>query len=458
MYEKDTIAAISTGVGEGAIGIVRMSGPDALPIIQRIFLRPGKQDQPLENFRIHHGFIIDPETLSRLDEVLVSVMRAPKTYTREDIVEINCHGGYMAQRKVLELLIKEGARLAEPGEFTKRAFLNGRIDLLEAEAVLGLVKARSEEALKIAARQCSGTVSREINEIREDIIEALSGVEAFLDFIEEDLGELDEKHSIRLLVEAHEKIKELIEGEHLGSIYRHGVEAAIVGKTNVGKSSLLNALLREEKALVTEIPGTTRDAVEGQITISGIPFILVDTAGIRRTGDRVEVLGVEKSKIKVRDAHFVLVVLDASMGLDDQDREIIELTKGKRRIILLNKVDLGDLIMPEDVPARGAPLMKVSAKTGEGLRALEEEMASLIIREDALSSGDAVIMNLRQRSHLIEAGKALGEALRTIDEGGKEEIVALLLRESLDHLDSITGKRYQEDLLDSIFSMFCIGK
>ncbi len=457
MYEKDTIVSISTGIGEGAIGIVRLSGPAASGMAGAIFIRGGKAEG-LESFRLHYGYVVDPATGEKVDEVLVSYMRAPHTYTREDVVEINCHGGYLAQRKVLELLTGLGARLAEPGEFTRRAFLNGRIDLLEAEAVLGLVKSRSEEALKAAARQCSGQVSLEMGDLRERAVEALASIEAGLDFVEEDLEEADPAELSEGLRRIGARLDDLLRCEKAGSLLRNGVEVVIVGKPNVGKSSLLNALLREEKALVAEVPGTTRDAVEGQVTLEGIPFILVDTAGIHKTGDRIEIMGVERSKVKLVGAQIALVVLDAAGGLEEQDRDILGLTAGKRRIIVANKCDLGRHgCFAEDLP-EGEKAVFVSALDSEGLTELEEEMAGMARGDSALSSGDAVIMSLRQHDQLKKARRGIREAAVALEKGKGGEIAALALREALVNLDTITGRRFQEDLIDAVFSRFCIGK
>jgi tRNA modification GTPase len=457
MYEKDTIVSISTGIGEGAIGIVRMSGPDAKGLTRDIIVYSGEK-RGLESFRLRHGYVVDPTSGEKVDEVLVSFMRAPRTYTREDIVEINCHGGYIAQGKVVEILIGLGARPAEPGEFTRRAFMNGRIDLLEAEAVLAMVKSRSEEALKAAARQCSGLASAVIGKLREDIINTLSALEASLDFQEEDL-EVQEKGAITgELVQIQLRLDELLRREQAGNLLSNGVEVVIVGKPNVGKSSLLNAILQEEKALVAEVPGTTRDAVEGRVTLSGIPFLLVDTAGIHRTGDEVEVLGVERSKIKLKNAQIALVVIDAGGKLEEQDHHILELTAGKRRIIIGNKADL-PLHQPlkDEIPEEGC-FVYTSTRTLEGIKRLEEEIVRMATGDAALSSGDALIMNMRQRNYLKRAYQGIGEAIGMLESGKGEEIVALALREALDDMDIITGRQYQEDVLDAIFSRFCVGK
>jgi tRNA modification GTPase len=457
MYEKDTIVSISTGIGEGAIGIVRLSGPASRDMAEAIFSPRGK-GVGLESFRLSYGYVVDPEGGEEIDEVLVSYMRAPHTYTREDVVEINCHGGYLAQRKVLELLTGRGARLAEPGEFTRRAFLNGRIDLLEAEAVLGLVKSRSEEALRASARQCSGRASREIGGLRDRALEVLSSIEAGLDFVEEDLEEAEPEELARELRRVEEGLEELLRCEKAGNLLRNGVEVVIVGKPNVGKSSLLNALLKEEKALVAEVPGTTRDAVEGQVTLDGIPFILVDTAGIHKAGDRVEVMGVERSKVKLVGAQVALVVLDASGDLDERDRDILDLTSGKRRIIVGNKDDLGRRRgFAESLPA-GEKLVFASALRSRGLKELEAAMAGTARGDSALTSGDAVIMSVRQHEQLKRARRGVREAAAALEKGRGGEIAALALREALADLDRITGHRFEEDLIDAVFSRFCIGK
>lgn len=457
MYEKDTIVSISTGIGEGAIGIVRMSGDAATGLAGNIFIPSGSTNQQ-ENFKLRHGFIVEPGTGERVDEVLMAVMHAPNTYTREDVVEINCHGGYRAQMKVLDLLVDSGARLAEPGEFTRRAFLNGRIDLLEAEAVLGLVKARSDEALKAAARQCSGKASGELGSLREEVITILSTIEANLDFIEEDLQELDRNAIERYVSSLKARLGEFLRWEQAGDLMRNGIEVVIVGKPNVGKSSLLNALLREERALVTEIPGTTRDAVEGGITVSGIPFLLVDTAGIHKAGDRVEILGVEKSKIKLKNAQIALVVLDSSQQIEEKDRHILELTANKRRVIIGSKADLPRHPDFQKCTLESDRLIFTSSLTSEGIKELETLMTELALGDSSLTSGDAMLMSARQRTHLRKAYQDIKEALSLIKKKEGEEIVALALREALINLDTVTGRHHHEDVLDAIFTRFCVGK
>lgn len=453
--DSDTIAAISTPAGEAGIGIVRISGPGVVGIISEIFRSP-KGKRLDASHRIYYGFIHDPETGTDVDEVLLTVMRAPRTYTREDVVEINCHGGMVPIRRVLELTLKHGARLAEPGEFTKRAFLNGRIDLSQAEAALDLIRAKTEAAEKIALDQLRGVLSEKVNGLREGLINVCANVEAHLDFPEEEI----EPHALdEIKTEisgAEEMTNALSQSFDEGRLFREGLKAAIVGRPNVGKSSLLNALLGSERAIVTEAPGTTRDTIEEHISISGLPLKVVDTAGIRETHGMAEKEGVRRSLRALDDADLVLGVLDGSMPLHEEDQVVLEKLKDKDSIIVINKKDLGTLESIRDLEFRGRKI-ELSAKTGEGLEGLKQ-----IIYDSALASGGAltegvVVTNLRHKLSLDAAREGLRGAIASMD-NQPLEITAVELRSALDSLGEIVGVVTTDDILNRIFEDFCIGK
>jgi len=460
MRAEDTIAAISTPPGEGGIGIVRLSGTRALPITEKIFLSPkGKRPGKAPSHSILYGYVIDPESGMQLDEVLLSIMRAPNTYTREDIVEINCHGGNLPLRRVLELLIREGARLALPGEFTKRAFLNGRIDLSQAEAVLDLIRAKSDEAERAALEQLKGGLSRRIKDELDKLTGILAHIEACLDFPEEDL-ELETKEDFRAKMdEIRETLISLSNSYEEGRLLREGLKTAIVGRPNVGKSSLLNALLGEERAIVAEHPGTTRDLISEYVNIAGYALKIMDTAGIRKSHDMTEKEGVKRSLSAIEGADLVICVLDASLPLREEDMEVLGRVKDKRRIIAINKSDLPRAW--RELPAgydEGASL-PVSANTGEGIPALKARIAEIF--GNASGKGEpagAILTNLRHKLSVDRAAEALLRAKEELRSGMPMEIVSIELREALTALGEIVGAVGTEDILSRIFSEFCIGK
>jgi len=435
---QDTIAAISTPIGEGGIGIVRLSGTEARPIAQRLF------PKPLANRRLVYGHISDPENGEVVDEVLVAYMEAPHTYTREDLVEIDCHGGPLPLQRILELTLRYGARLANPGEFTLRAFLNCRIDLAQAESVLDVVQAKTQASLRLAVQGLAGKLSEPIKEARG----ALMGI----DFPED---EVEEQDISKPLENAQLTLQGLIANADAGIVYRQGVRTAIVGRPNVGKSSLLNRLLRQSRAIVTTTPGTTRDTLEEVVNLKGVPFLLIDTAGIIDSRDEVEVLAVERSKNAIEQADFVLFVLDSSEPLADSDRQLIDLLAEKTVLVAANKCDL-----QRQAETNGLPWLQVStsALTGEGLTDLENVMVNSVLGGRVITSDTSLVTNPRHKEALLRAKKHLDQAQTAIAESLPDDFVTIDLTASLNALGEITGETVTEELLETIFSRFCIGK
>lgn len=445
MY-RDTIAAISTPLGEGGIGIVRLTGAEALSIAEAIF--SGK----FSDRRLSYGHIIDPQTGERVDEVLVSYMATPHTYTREDVVEINCHGGPLPLQRILQLALHRGARLAQPGEFTLRAFLNGRIDLAQAESVLDVVRARTDASLRLAVQGLSGRLSSAIRDLRQPLLSALAYLTARIDFPQD---EISSQNVAEPLNEALRTLRELISTADAGMVYRCGVKTAIVGRPNVGKSSLLNRLLREDRSIVTPVPGTTRDTVEEVANLGGVPFVLVDTAGIIHSKDPVESLGVERSRLAVEQADLVLVMIDVSQPITDADREIAALAGNRATLVVANKCDLPHQADPGEL---GRESVCTSALSGEGLSHLEDKMVELALGGRIVVSDAPMVNNPRHKDALERAGKSLDQALHDLQGGTPDDFVTIHLTASLNALGEITGETVQEDLLETIFSDFCIGK
>ncbi|ACA60720.1 tRNA uridine-5-carboxymethylaminomethyl(34) synthesis GTPase MnmE [Candidatus Desulforudis audaxviator] len=458
----DTIAAVATPPGEGGIGIIRISGPDALKIAGQVFRPVGEKDwRAGPGFRMYYGHAVDPGTGETVDEVLVSVMRAPKSYTREDVVEINGHGGVLPLQRILKIVLDCGARLAGPGEFTRRAFLNGRLDLVQAEAVLDVIRARTGSSLQVALGQLRGGLSERIGAMREALLQVLAEIEASIDFPEEeDVPETRLEALAGQLAALEAGCVELLEGAEAGRVYRDGLGVAIVGKPNVGKSSLLNALLREKRAIVTDVPGTTRDVIEETVNIRGLPVRLLDTAGLRETADTVERLGVARTRDAVAGADMVLVVLDAASGLEDEDRRVLALARGKPLVVLINKVDLAPAgIDPDAVRALvDGPVLMAAIIEGRGLNELEETIAGLVLGGRVTGHHTVLISNVRHQHALEQAGRYLEEARSALVSGMPLEMAVIDIRNALDSLGDITGETAGEDLLDRIFSHFCIGK
>ncbi len=467
MSLDDTICAISTPLGEGGIGIVRLSGKNSFGIAERIF-RPVRLQTPMgrrpdtrhQTHTIHYGHIVDPESGNVIDEVLLTFMKAPATYTREDVVEINCHGGIVPLKNVLELCLKEGARLADPGEFTKRAFLNGRIDLTQAEAVIDIIKAKTDRSLRVAMDQLRGVLSLKLNKIKEDLIALTALIEAHIDFPEEDI-DVPSKERIEIQVkELINEIDALLRSSEGGKILREGISTAIIGRPNVGKSSLLNALLMEDRAIVTKIPGTTRDIIEEFINIDGIALKIVDTAGIRKAKGLAEEAGVRRSLRAIDGADLILLVLDGSQVLKEEDRTLFEKVKGRQGVIVLNKNDLPPKIEEDDLSKviGEKPLVKISATEMTGIEELRKAISDLIFTGKVISQEGAIITKLRHKKNLLDAKENLENFRDLLAEGQSSEFLALDLREALDHIGEIVGIVTTENILDRIFSEFCIGK
>lgn len=458
----DTIAAISTPLGEGGIGIVRMSGPEALSIAGKIFKGIKNADwQEGSSHRLYYGHVVEPETKTVVDEILLGVMRAPHTFTREDVVEFNCHGGIVPIRKILEIVLSNGARLAEPGEFSKRAFLNGRLDLAQAESIIDVIRSKTEAGLKLAISQLKGDLSEKINILQEKLLALLAQIEANIDFPEDDLEDASRQQIGSRSAEMLAEVQELLAGADTGKIYREGIWTVIVGRPNVGKSSLLNAMLREKRAIVTEIPGTTRDVIEEIINIRGIPLKLADTAGLRETDDIVERIGVEKSRELVEKADLVLVVLDATTGITVEDKEILEMVKDKISILLVNKIDIGDgefIAKKLSSLSESKPIIKMSVKEGAGLGELEEQIVEMVLGGSVTASDNVLVSNIRHKQALERAKRHLQEVVTAITGPVPADLISIDLRGAWEALGEVTGSTVTEDLVDRIFADFCIGK
>ena len=459
--EFDTIAAISTAPGEGAIGIVRISGDLAISIASSIYQCGTKQLEEQKTHTIHYGHIVDPKSGEVYDEVMVSVLRAPKTFTREDIVEINCHGGIVAINRVLQLVLRMGARLAEPGEFTKRAFLNGRIDLSQAEAVMDLIRAKTDKSMQLAMRQLDGQLSNLIQNLRQEILNTLAQVEVNIDYPEyDDVEEM----TLQLLREKTQQvlqgIRALLNTASQGKILRDGLKTAIVGRPNVGKSSLLNVLLREEKAIVTDIAGTTRDTIEEYVNVRGVPLQLIDTAGIRETDDVVEKIGVERSRKALKEADFVLLLLNQSEILQEEDIRLLETTKGMKRIILFNKTDLPSKLSKEDIApyAQEEEIVTTSMLNKEGIDQLEDKIAGYFFQGQMNERDATYLSNTRHIALLEKAEQALVEVQNGIEMEMPVDLIQIDFTRAWDLLGEITGDSVQDELLTQLFSQFCLGK
>ena len=450
---SDTICAISTSLGVGAISIIRVSGIDAIKIVNKIF--KGTNLEKCLTHTIHYGFVIDNEEI--IDEVLVSIMKAPKTFTKEDVVEINCHGGISSTNKVLELLLINGCRLAEPGEFTKRAFLNGRIDLMEAEAIMDLINSKTEKARKIAINQMSGNSSKLIKKLREDLIKIISNIEVNIDYPEyEDIYEVTINDIKEKMHYFQDIITKIINDSHDGKILSEGIKTVIVGRPNVGKSSILNKLLDDNKAIVTDIPGTTRDIVEGTVSIDGIVLNIIDTAGIRETEDVVEKIGVTKSLDKINEADLVLIILNNNDKLSDDDINILEKTKEKTNIVVINKKDLDNKIDTKYLEDR--IVVKTDTVSENGINELKNKIKELFNFDKIEKSDYNYITNTRQISKIKECLNKIEDINQSINNSIPLDMIEIDLRDIWDILGEIIGEKYSEELLDQLFSRFCVGK
>ena len=458
--ENDTIAAISTPVGEGGISIIRISGEDALPVAEKIY--KGKDLAKVASHTINYGHIFDPDSHEEVDEVMVSVMRAPHTYTCEDVVEINCHGGLLATNRILQLVLSYGARMAEPGEFTKRAFLNGRIDLSQSEAVMDLIRAKTDKSMKVALNQLDGDLSRLIRHLRKDILDVLAQVEVNIDYPEYDaVEEMTTKMLKEKATDIQLRIQALLKTAKQGKVLREGLATAIIGRPNVGKSSLLNSLLHEDKAIVTDVAGTTRDVIEEYVNVNGVPLKLIDTAGIRDTDDTVEKIGVERSKKALDAADLILLLIDSSALLTAEDRELLAATTDKQRIVILNKTDLPTKVdLPELKELVGTDaVIETSIINHEGMDQLGERISTMFFDEGIESSqNNVMVTNARHIGLLHQANDALSDVLKGINDGMPVDLVQIDMTRCWDLLGEITGDSYQDELLDQLFSQFCLGK
>ena len=458
--EEETIAAISTPFGENGIGIVRISGSSAEAIARRLF-KPKMDQWCFISHHFHYGEIIDTQSGKAVDEVLIVVMKSPKTYTKEDIVEIHCHGGYFILQKVLELALMQGARMAHPGEFTKRAFLNGRIDLTQAEAVIDVIKAKTMVSLEIANQQLKGWLYREMAQLRTSLIQHLALIEAHIDFPEEEIEPISLREMQQDIEEMVQKLEGWVASYEEGKIFREGISCAIIGKTNVGKSSLLNVLLKEERAIVTPIPGTTRDIIEEVVNIQGVPVRLIDTAGLRKVSDSIEREGVRRAKERMAGSDFILLMLDGSRALDEDDKEIFSESKGKKRVVILNKHDLPPKISIDDVKERFVddPIVSISALKDEGIDDLKKTIYTSLVQRDVRATPEHLIVaNIRHKAALTEIKKYLSNAMKSMEEGTSLEFIAFEIRSALETVGELVGETTSEEVLNRIFEQFCIGK
>lgn len=459
MKHTDTIAATATAMGSAGIGIIRISGPDAFQVLKKVF-RPKKETKIMSEqpgYTVHYGMAVDGEQV--LDEVLVMLMRGPHSYTAEDTVEIDCHGGRLVMQKILETVLKNGARAAEPGEFTKRAFLNGRLDLSQAEAVMDLIQSKNEMALKSSLAQLKGTVRQEIEKLRAAILYEMAYVEAALDDPEHISLEGYSEELLGKIKDIQNEVEKLLKGSENGRMLKEGIKTVILGKPNAGKSSLLNVLLGEERAIVTEIAGTTRDVLEEQLQLGEVSLQLLDTAGIRSTEDVVEQIGVERARKQAEDADLILYVADSSRALDESDEEILKLLEDKKALVLLNKSDLEPVITPELMKTKTRhPILVISAREQEGIRELEDTIRGLFFQGKVDFNDEVLITNLRQKQALQEAAGSLAMVIQSIEDGMPEDFYTIDLKDAYTSLGFIIGEEIGDDLANEIFGKFCMGK
>ena len=459
MFIDDTIAAIATAPGEGGIGIIRISGEKSLQVAQSIFKsKSGKMIKDYNARTLIYGTVVDNEKV--IDEVLVAYMKGPNSYTAEDVIEINCHGGFISVKKILELILSKGVRLAEAGEFTKRAFLNGRIDLSQAAAIIDVIKSKTDMAHEVAQSQLEGSLAKKIKDLRMNVTEVLAHLEVSIDFAEEDVEEITYQTLEEKAIELRNEIKKLYDTAESGKILRDGLKTVIVGKPNVGKSSLLNSILGENRAIVTDIAGTTRDVIEEFVNIKGIPLKIVDTAGIRETEDVVEKIGVEKSRESFSTADLVIMVLDASRKLSEEDMEILESLKNKKTIVLLNKMDLEPQIELEKIEefVNSEDIIKISALKHQGIEELQDKIEAMVYHGSVKNSSNLMITNSRHKDALFKAYESINDAISAIEQRMPYDFIEVDFKNIWDYLGYINGDTVREDLLDTIFANFCIGK
>ena len=456
LTEFDTIAAISTPIGEGGISIVRMSGEEAVTIANRVF--KGKNLDQVPTHTINYGHVVDPASGQVIDEVMVSVMRAPKTFTKEDVVEINCHGGIVVTNDILRLLLANGARMADPGEFTKRAFVNGRIDLTQAESVMDIIRAKTDKARAVAVRQLAGGLLEEIRAIRQQILDVLANVEVNIDYPEYDEEQVTAEKMRACSEKATAEIDRLLQTAQEGQILRNGLATAIVGRPNVGKSSLLNYLTQSDKAIVTDVAGTTRDTLEEYVSVRGVPLKLIDTAGIHHTEDTVEKIGVERSKQAIGQADLVLLLLDASQELTAEDQRLLDYTKDKKRIIVLNKTDLGVKLDADQLESSQSPVIATSILQKAHLDELEDLIKQLFFSGIENSNDQVLVTNQRQAGLLEQAKRQLADVVSGLEAGMPVDLVQIDFTGAWETLGEITGESSPDELINDLFSQFCLGK
>jgi len=457
MYQEDTIAAIATPPGEGGIAIVRISGPDAEKIAEEIFIRRQGPVGKFHSHTLYHGQIADPKDGQPIDEVLLTIMRKPHSYTGEDVVEVHCHGGNFLVRQILAQILTQGARQAEAGEFTKRAFLNGRIDLAQAEAVLDLIRARTAKGAQLALNQACGELSKYVGELREELLDILVQVEAAIDFPEEEIELLQRQLLMEKIAALADKINVISDSYDWGRLFRDGARVCICGRPNVGKSSLLNALLSTERAIVTPIPGTTRDVIEESLILDGLPTVIWDTAGIREADDQVEKMGVELSRKYLEKADALVVVLDGSTAVTQDDRSLLQMARSKKFVIAVNKNDLPLVVDPRSLAVdQTTRVLTISAKTGAGIDSFKRTLRELILGSN--HEPPITVTNLRHRSELVRSAAGLTRAVGTLGQGMPPELAAVDLKDACEALEEIIGVVNSEDILERIFNNFCIGK
>ena len=454
-----TIVSISTAPGIGGIGIIRMSGENSFNILEKIF-KPIKAQKlcDIKGYTMKYGHIIDGDEV--IDEVLVSYFKAPKSYTTENMCEINSHGGNIIMKKILELCLKNGAEMAEPGEFTKRAFLNGRIDLTQAESVIDIINAKSDKEAQSSINQLEGELSKKIHEIKKEIIDYLTNIEVSIDYPEYDTPEVQENELMKMLERVYGQLEKLENSFDNGKLVKDGIKTVIIGKPNAGKSSLLNAILKENRAIVTDIAGTTRDTIEEYVNIKGITLKLIDTAGIRESGDQVEMIGVKKSLNELKNADLVIAIFDSSKELDDEDFEILKLIKDKKSIILLNKIDLKQIINKTDkrIKEISNNIIEMSIVNDSGIEELYDKIAELFNFNEINVGNEILITNIRHKNIISKAKNNANKAQEAMNEGMPIDIVTIYIKEILENLSEITGEVVSEDVINEIFSKFCLGK
>lgn len=459
---SSTIAAIATATGNGGIGIIRMSGDNCFKILKKIFI-PKNKDldvEHIEGYTIKYGYIVNPQTKEKIDEVLVSFFRSPKSYTTENMCEINSHGGMVVEKRILELCLLNGAELANPGEFTKRAFLNGRIDLSQAESVIDIINAKNEKEAQASFNQLEGKLSKEIEKVRLELLDVMTDIEASIDYPEYDIEETTNEKALQILEKQENKLEKLERSFENGKILKEGVKTVIVGKPNAGKSSLLNVLLNEERAIVSDFAGTTRDTIEEYININGVPLKIIDTAGIRKTADYVEKIGVEKAIKLIESADLVIAIFDSSKKLEEEDFKVLDLIKNKKSIILLNKCDLSQKNAEtiDYISNLNKTVIRASMKTEEGIEKLYSTITDLFSQKEIELNDEVIVTNIRHKNLIHKAKENVHKAIDAIKQEMPIDITAICIKETLESLGEITGNNVSEDIINTIFSKFCLGK